>query len=108
MLSIVIKDANLSSLVRQKKLNKPISSYKDLINNSIELFKANWGNSPVRMLGISLSQLTPADTPAQAELFETKPHSIKAEDALGKAILKIKDKYGNSAINFANRSNNDL
>lgn len=108
VLSIVIKDANLSSLVRQKKLNKPISSYKDLIKNSIELFKANWDNSPVRMLGISLSQLTPADTPAQAELFETKPHSTKAEDALGKAILKIKDKYGNSAINFANRSNNDL
>ncbi len=108
VLSIVIKDAKLSSLVRQKKLNAPVNSYKDLVKISLELFRENWDDSPVRMLGISLSQLQAADAPTQGELFETKPHSTKTEDALSKAILKLKDKYGNSILNFGNHTKSDL
>ena len=78
---------------RQTKLAFPTNFGTDLYKSSLSLFNLHWDGLPVRSLGITLSDLQPADH-YQLRLFDAP---IKKE-RLGKAMDIINDKYGTATL----------
>ena len=65
----VVKGADFSYMTRQMRLDKPVNSRRELIETAEKLVRDNWDlSAPVRMLGITGSSLTAADTPTAARL----------------------------------------
>lgn len=68
---ITIKYFDFNQIVRSKKLEAPIQSQEDLLENAMELFDSNWNEEPIRLIGIGLSKLIDSkDYMPQLNLFE--------------------------------------
>lgn len=78
---------------RQKRLVSPTHFGIDLFKAAIELFYKHWDGEPVRSVGISLSQLQPADH-YQIGFFD----NFLQKERLSKAMDHICGKYGSTAI----------
>ncbi|WEG14370.1 DNA polymerase IV [Pullulanibacillus sp. KACC 23026] len=78
---------------RQMKLPFPTNFGTDIYKPALDLFKRHWDGLPVRSLGVTLSDLQPADQ-YQLRLFDSP---IKKEK-LGKAMDIINAKYGSATL----------
>ncbi|MBO8162346.1 MAG: DNA polymerase IV [Brevibacillus sp.] len=78
---------------RQMKLFEPTHDAMTLFAAACRLFEQHWQHTPVRSIGVSLSQLVADDT-YQLSLFEDKPR----QRALAAAIDGIRARYGNAAV----------
>ena len=68
---ITIKYFDFNQIVRSKKLEAPIQSQEDLLENAMELSDSNWNEEPSRLIGIGLSKLIDSkDYMPQLNLFE--------------------------------------
>ncbi|MEW9674643.1 DNA polymerase IV [Lentibacillus sp. L22] len=78
---------------RQVKLATLTNFGMDIFRSALYLFRMHWDRQPVRSVGVTLSQLQPAD-PFQLSFFD---FSLKKEH-LSEAMDYIHDKYGPTAI----------
>lgn len=78
---------------RQMKLSSPTNFGMDVFKPAFRLFCTHWDGLPVRRVGVTLSQLQPADH-YQLSLFDM---TLKKEN-LSKAMDWIYAKYGPTAI----------
>lgn len=78
---------------RQVKLFSPTNFGMDIFHSAFQLFEKHWDGSPIRSVGVALSQLQPAHQ-YQLSLFDTQ---IKKEN-ISKALDFIYAKYGPAAI----------
>lgn len=95
VVSIGIKSKDFRYISRQKKLPYFTDCTKDIYKNITSLFDDYWDKSPIRQLGVSVSDLEEAKF-QQLSMFK-EPNILKNEK-LDKVIDKIREKYGDTAI----------
>lgn len=103
--SVWIKYNNFIKESKQKNLDNVINNDMDIFHIASDLFDALWDkDSPVRALCVGVSHFS-NDHDQQLSLFEStdklKKLSHDKEDKLQEAIDKIRDKYGNDKIIYA-------
>ena len=95
VISIGIKSSDFYYITRQRKLSYFTNCTNDIYKEVCKLFDEVWDKTPVRQLGVSLSNLE-FRTVKQIDLFQSK-FSLKSE-ILDKTIDKIRYKYGDTAV----------
>ncbi|MDP5273390.1 DNA polymerase IV [Chengkuizengella axinellae] len=78
---------------RQKKIAVPTNVTNEVYETVRQLFYAHWDGSPVRSLGVSLTQLV-SDQEYQLSMFDP----FEKDRSLEKATDGLKDKYGDAII----------
>lgn len=106
VVGVNVKDRFFKSSSHQIKLNNPINKSSEVFEISKKLFDEFWDETPLRLIGISLSGLTDVGT-YQVSLFEDVNSLDKADD-LEKALDKIKEKYGVKSIKKASLTNKKI
>lgn len=97
VVGVSIRDNQLISFTRQKKLDVPTDITEEIAENAIELFLKNKGNNPLRSIGISLSDLVPSDIPAQMSFFENAKNSERLH-SLDCAVDGLKKRFGTYCV----------
>lgn len=92
--TLVLRDPELNFLSRMKTLPQPTDLTKDIYQGALELLNQHWSRlQPVRLIGISLSNLV-TETTEQLVLFEDR-EKLKTLD---KTCDHLRSRYGERAI----------
>ncbi len=101
--SISVRDSKLRVYSRQCKLSCPTYDGSVIAKISMELFRSfyDWETGiPIRSISVGTYELCDENTAVQLDFF-TDPTKLKKRENLNRAMDKIRDKYGYSAINRA-------
>lgn len=108
MVSAEIKYHTFQSVSHQTSLAVPSASNETIYKTACALFDELWNGTPIRLLGIRTSKLTPLDAPVQMNLFDmpsafgtsasAAAASAQKQAKLDAAIDSIRRKYGNSSV----------
>ena len=107
---ILIKDADLKSISRQKALTLPTNLAKELYDEALSLILKNWTvGRPIRMLSIQTSSfINERDDFQQLNLFKDDTEKRKKQERAEAALDKIRSRFGKYAVSTANIINNDI
>lgn len=104
-ISVTIRYSNRKNFSKSRKLQNPVKSLEDIKLVSKEIFLSAWDGNPVRLLGITASDLIDNNIVVkQLDLFSFEKEAVK--EPLWSAIEKLKTKYGNTIIEPASERNN--
>jgi len=96
--SLKVKYHDFRQITRAKTLAKPTDDGLEIYKVACDLLqKTEVGKRPVRLLGISLSQLCFADAAEQLSLFNTD-QSVQKRKELNMALDSITEKHGGQSI----------
>ncbi len=99
VVQIQIKDAALTVINRQKKLDEYISSTRIIRDTAAELLRENWPlGKPIRMLSVGVTGLS-MDGVQQRSVFSDTNAAEKAR-RLDEAVDGIRSRYGRDAVRF--------
>lgn len=99
--TVTIRDNQLFSFSRQKQMNRRSNVTSEILNTSMEIFKANYNwNKNVRSIGISVSDFTAAKNGMQMCLFEDEKKIMRLEK-LDAAMDSLKNRFGRGIVNSA-------
>lgn len=94
VVEISIRDNELSSFTRQKKVSAPTDITKEIADSAMELFRANYRwNKPIRSIGIRAASLCPANTPWQINMF-IDPDRRERQQRMDRAVDEIRRRFG--------------
>ena len=100
--SVHLRSSNLSGYSHQVKLYGMVNTTNEIFDVAKRLVDEMWKKEPIRAMSISLSDLT-SDNNIQLSLFDNR--CKEKDEALDKAIDKIRETYGTKSIfrgTFAN------
>ena len=107
VVQVTIKDPDLHSIQRQKKLDSPTNLAKDITDRAMEIIRRSWNmKNPIRMLTVTGDGIVPENGAEQISFFD-EAKDPKREN-LEKTLDAIRDKYGKDAVQNANIMGNDL
>lgn len=70
VVELYVRDTELTSIIRQKKLAAPTNITREIARAGMELFRCHYHwNRPIRSVGIRVAQLSMDDIPVQMNLF---------------------------------------
>lgn len=95
---IHLRDTELITLERQKKLKFPTNISENICKEGLELLSRAWNfSTPLRSIGIRAIDLIPAEAPFQTTFFrdEIKEHK---KECIELTVDKIREKYGKESI----------
>ena len=95
IITVTIRYKSFETCTRQKKLGVYTNDSHGIFSTALEIIKGQRIKEPIRLLGVTLSELT--EDGGQLSLFE----EINKRRALLNAVDSINDKYGNSTVNWA-------
>ncbi|MFT8322460.1 MAG: DNA polymerase IV [Bacillus sp. (in: firmicutes)] len=99
-LSITIRYGDRKNYSKSMKLDNPIKMEQEIVEKSKELFLKAWNGNPVRLLGITATNLIENNIVVkQLDLFSYEEEAEK--EPLWKTIAALKEKYGKSVIEHA-------
>lgn len=95
---ITIRKPDMTTITRSHTLTAPTQEADVFYREACRLFEKHWKiGEPIRLLGITLQNLTPLDdTALQLDLFSYEQQPRK--EALTKAMDRLRDKYGEDAV----------
>lgn len=108
---LLIKDAKLQSISRQKQLSYPTHLARDIADAALSLLRENWTfPHPIRMLTVTALHLTDgSDFVQQLSLLEKPPPAPDAKrEKLEQSMDRIREKYGKTAVGSASTVRSDL
>ncbi len=105
VVNVSIKDKDFNCSSKQRKLVCFTDCTRDIYKNICSLFDELWDKSPIRQLGVSVSDLEFSNV-KQLNIFQDEL-SVKNE-LLDKAVDKIRAKFGDEAIMRGVFANSDL
>lgn len=95
---ISVRDHQLISFTRQRKLNRPTDLASDIVQQAWILFEENCPeNHPIRSLGVRGCDLVTADRLIQLSLFED-PYRYEQQKKLEQTIDVIRQRFGYFSI----------
>ena len=94
--SVTIRYLDFKTRSHQQKLEVPVETTKDVYENAMLLISELWKDRrPLRLIGISLTNLTSEDPGEQMSLFGEPAADQKARNAkLDKTVDALRDKFG--------------
>lgn len=95
VICLILKDCYFKRKNHQKKIKNPTNLVKDIYDTSLLLLDEMWDDTPVRLIGIRLDNLTDSYN-YQTSLFDT--NSRKEEEDIDRLLDSINKKYGHSVI----------
>jgi DNA polymerase IV len=99
-ISVSIRSSDFKNYSHQKRLVNPTDSTKKIAETVQQLFSNAWKKEPIRLLGVSLTQLVEEGS-YQISIFEN--NESHKEKTLDTAIDSIRKKYGQDALIRASR-----
>ncbi|MBN2444870.1 MAG: DNA polymerase IV [Spirochaetales bacterium] len=100
---IKLRYFNFHTINAQQTVRHWISSTEELFRLTKSLFESRWdGYSPIRLIGIGLSNVVKTDYHTQAELFDDNDYKKKKVE---EAVFKIKSQMGGTKITRASLMN---
>lgn len=95
--TIIIRDANWQNHSRSKSLKNVILTASDIYDIAWDLFAAHWDDTPVRLLGITVSNVTSrGQLTEQLQLFTYKEH-IQEEERIH-LLHKMDRQFGEGIV----------
>lgn len=99
-ISIMIRFKDRKTITRSQKLQNPISKKDEIAAAAKKLFLKHWNGDPIRLLGITGTDLLEADQAVkQLDLFSYE-HDAKKEPLIN-TMSQLREKYGKSIIDRA-------
>lgn len=104
-LQVSIRDPDMRTIQRQRTLEVPTHLQREIADIAFELVESNRDGGPVRLLGISCSDLVPEDDAvAQTSLFEDSGSvDREKQEKLEDAVASIKNRLGKDSITLGFR-----
>lgn len=95
--SITLRFGDRNTITRSKKISSPIQEGQDIFKAAIELWKRNWNGEPLRLIGVTASQLTPInEITKQLDLFSYEKDA--KQEPLYDTLHKLQSKFGEKVI----------
>jgi DNA polymerase-4 len=99
-LGITIRFKDRKTITRSKKLPNPINQKEEIASYAKQLFIKHWNGNPIRLLGITGSDLVDHDQAVeQLDLFSFEKKARK--EPLFKAVSELREKFGKNIIENA-------
>jgi DNA polymerase IV len=99
-ISVMIRFKDRKTITRSQKLQNPVSKQIEIADASKSLFLKHWNGDPVRLLGITGTDLLEADKAVkQLDLFSYEQDARK--EPLLNTMSQLREKYGKSIIEIA-------
>lgn len=99
--AIHVRNKELHSFTRQKKLDKPSDLTNEIAKAAIELFKSSYDfSSDIRSMGVRVADLVPDTTPIQLDLFGNEELRVR-QARLDSTIDDLRKRFGNQAVRRA-------
>ncbi|WP_281279877.1 DNA polymerase IV [Cohnella pontilimi] len=97
-IQITIRDPSMKTITRAAGLAAPTDISEDVYKEACRLMDANWREGdPVRLLGITLQNLSPKqETAVQLDLFTFE--ETPKRDKLATVMDRLRDKFGEGAV----------
>ena len=96
-IGVMVRDTSLAWQSYSVSLQVPLRLSVDIAREAMALFNENYAwESPVRSIGVAVSELIAADTPMQLD-FYTAPAPSDESD-IERQVLLIREKFGKNAI----------
>ena len=96
--AVTIRSNDFKNKSHQRKLNEPTDGTREIYEIVKTLFSELWnGKTPLRLLGISLTDLTKEDF-AQTSLFAEADEKKTKSEKLDKTVDALRSKYGRTTI----------
>lgn len=107
---VTIKTPELKSFSRRQKMPYFSNTERDLFDTSYKIVCDNWDlKNPIRMLTVTATDFEGEDEHfSQLNMFETEKTASKKLESFDKSIDKIRNKFGDKAIQFASGLNSEL
>lgn len=101
VVEVSVRDVDLFSFSRQRKLRIPTCSSAEIAQTAFELFKANYQwNKPIRSIGVRGSGLVEAGAGIQLSLYQDDIKRDKWE-RIDKAVDRLRGRYGYMSVRRA-------
>lgn len=95
--SIQIRDADWHNHTRSKTMTNVVYRYEDIYETACALFDKHWDEAPVRLLGVTVSNVVDRkDFTQQLSIFNFEEH-VKDEPIL-KVVDEIEERFGKGII----------
>lgn len=96
--SISVRDSELYSFTRQRKLDEYTNVTAEITKVAMSLFEStyNWAHT-IRSVGVAMSDLTADTVAVQMDLFDTAQNSARLEK-LDTAVDGLKNRFGTFAV----------
>lgn len=99
-IGVTIRYKDRKTITRSKKIKNPIHLSEEISSLAKKLFLKHWNGDPVRLLGITTSDLISQDHAVkQLDLFSYEKEAKK--EPLLKAVAELRQKYGKKVIENA-------
>ncbi|MEG2054643.1 MAG: DNA polymerase IV, partial [Oscillospiraceae bacterium] len=106
---IQIKDTDLASITRQKKLPYQTDLAGDIKEAVLDLVRENWNlHQPIRKITVTAQGLTADDEPEQTSLYGDIKRASPRQEKLERTLDTIRGKYGRLSVMSANGIKDDL
>ncbi|MCF6408359.1 DNA polymerase IV [Pseudalkalibacillus salsuginis] len=94
---LTIRYADRKTITRSQTFSNPIQQKEELFKISNNLFKEHWDERPVRLLGITATQvIDKSNATRQLDLFSYKEHT--KDEQLFETLERINRRYGEQSI----------
>ncbi|SFJ23651.1 DNA polymerase-4 [Halobacillus dabanensis] len=103
-IQLTIRYHDRKTVTRSRQLQEFVHLSDDLFNVAMQLFDDHWNQQPVRLLGVTASDLAEkSEITQQLDLFNFEQYASK--EKLYKTMEDLEDKYGkNTFLNLSNPS----
>jgi DNA polymerase-4 len=92
--TLKLRDHRFHTRTRQRALPHAVDDHRALYEVARALWREHWRGEPLRLLGISVSQLEHREGPAQTELFATDTRARTLQEALD----RVRDRLGEASV----------
>jgi len=94
VVAVKLRNRYFVTVIRQRALSSHTQEARRVFEVARELWRANWSGGPLRLIGVTVSDLEAAPDAGQIELFEGN----RRDDRLNRALDRVRDKLGDSSI----------
>ncbi len=106
VVGVTIRDKYFKTYSHQKKLVNATSNTDEIFKVIKDLFFELWNEEPIRLLGVSLTNLT-SICKRQLSLFEVE-EKVEKNNELEKVVDQLKEQYGSTIIKRASLMDNNI
>lgn len=97
VIMIQIRTADWVNYTRSKTVMNPIHQADNIYKEAIQLFREHWNEEPVRLLGITISNVMPmADVYEQLSIYNFEAHA--KDDKMARLVDTLQEQFGEHFI----------
>jgi len=96
--TLKLKTGDFKSITRSSTLERPVQLADTIYREAAKLLEAEGLKRPVRLVGVGVGRLEPADESGQLPLFDERPPRDEKMERAERAMDEIMDRFGHGAV----------